>query len=101
MRTITVPMVFRALGITPSNELSWSVGSRVATIYAREYGCQPPKDNRPKTSGAGSHCFAIYPDTWAPMIRQIILAEKAAEDSQLDMFGAESDSTQSCQPSAT
>jgi hypothetical protein len=80
-------MVFRALGITPSNELTWSVGTRIATMYAREYGVQPPKDNRPKTNGPGSHCFALYPESWVERIKEIILAEQKAEQSQGDLFG--------------
>jgi len=83
---ITVMQVFGALGITPTNSQSWSVGSRVQAEYAREFGEQPPKDNRPKTGGAGSHCFALYPSTWHPRIAAIIRSIVAFERSQGDMF---------------
>ena len=69
---ITVPQVFRVMGIVPSNEEAWSVGARIATMYAEIYGEQPPKDNRPKTSGGGTHCFALYPPDWELRIREVI-----------------------------
>jgi hypothetical protein len=67
--TITVMQVFRKLGIAhPPPAVSWAVGSRIAHKFAREFGHQPPKDNAPKTNGAGSHCFAHYPDSYEPAI---------------------------------
>jgi len=79
--------VFRSLGIDPEPRLSWSVGSRIATMYKERYGDQPPKDNRPKTSGAGTHCFAIYPDDWRAEIEAEILAHEVARKNQGDLFG--------------
>ncbi len=83
---ITVPQIFRALGITPTPSQAWSVGSRIANAYASEFGQQPPKDNRPKTSGSGSHCFALYPTDYRPRIEQIIRATVNGEASQRGLF---------------
>ena len=85
--TITVMQVFKALGVQPDPKVSWSVGSRIAAAYAEEYGKQPPKENRPKTSGGGSHCFAIYPATWRRKIEKAIKDVVAFQRSQGDMFG--------------
>lgn len=84
---ITVPQVFAAMGITPTNEQSWSVGNRMQNLYKLEHDEQPPKDNRPKSSGHGSHCFALYPAEWRPKIEAEIRKLVAAERSQGDLFG--------------
>lgn len=88
---ITVMQVFAAMGIVPSCAVAWSVGAQMAAIYAEEFGEQPPKDNRPKTSGSGSHCFALYPPTWAGRIEEVIRASVAAERMQLDLFATDED----------
>jgi len=41
-------------------------------LYVDQFREQPPKDNRPKTSGTGSHCFALYPASWQPMIEKMV-----------------------------
>jgi hypothetical protein len=61
---ITVPDVARAMGVPLSRTLLWSVGGRIAAMYERAMGEAPPKGLRPKTTGAGSHCFALYPLSW-------------------------------------
>jgi hypothetical protein len=87
MQRITVIQVFRALGVEPSPDQSWSVGSRVATAYQRVMNEEPPKELRQKTSGSGSHCLAVYPSSWFDAIATEVLAVKAADDSQQDLFG--------------
>lgn len=79
---ITVPQVFAHLGIMPTNEQSWAVGNRMQHAYASEFGEQPPKDNRPKTNGGGSHCFALYPATWQPRIEAAIREVVKFNDAQ-------------------
>ena len=69
---ITVMQVFDAMNIKPDRRLSWSVGSIVANKFRDIHGHQPPKDNRPKTSGGGSHCFALYHRDWIPYITDVI-----------------------------
>jgi hypothetical protein len=86
MSGITVPQVFAAMGITPDNHQAWSAGARVAAMYVEQFGCQPPKDNRPKTRGGGSHCFAIYPATWERRIRAVITEIVQSERDQLGLF---------------
>jgi len=83
---ITVMQVFAALDVHPSPSVSWSVGTQVANMYALEYGAQPPKDNRPKTYGGGSHCFALYPPFWRERIERVIRATVEAAKSQGDLF---------------
>lgn len=83
---ITVMDVFRSMGIDPDPRDSWSVGAKMASAYAAEHGRQPPKDNRKKTSGAGTHCFALYPAEWAPRIEDAIRAICSEERQQGDLF---------------
>jgi hypothetical protein len=86
---ITVMQVFAYLGIQPTSSQSWAVGNRVAAMYANEFGEQPPKDNRPKTSGGGTHCFALYPRTWQERIARVINEVVDAEAAQQDLFKME------------
>lgn len=87
--TITVIQVFDALGVRPQREQSWSVGSRVAYLYRSEFGHEPPKANRPKTGGKGSHCFAIYPLSWFEKIAAIVRTVADVDRRQMDMFQEE------------
>lgn len=83
---ITVPQVAHAMGVELSNKAAWSVGAEMAARYFEEFGEQPPKDNRPKTKGSGSHCFALYPATWEPLIRRAIGAHVEAAKQQGSLF---------------
>ena len=83
---ITVMQVFAAMGLTPTNSQSWAVGLRAQAEYAKEFSEQPPKDNRPKTSGKGVHCFALYPATWRARIEVHIRDVMDADRKQGDMF---------------
>ncbi len=71
---ITVIQVFQHLGIIPDRSEAWSVGSRCAHQYRNEFGRWPRKENRQKTTGTGSHCFAIYPSAWQSRIASTIKA---------------------------
>jgi hypothetical protein len=88
---ITIIDVFRRLGLAPLKHETWAVGAAVRDRYQEIYGALPVKDNRPKTSGAGTHCFALYPESFAPIIEQVIGRMKIARDAQLDLFGNESE----------
>jgi hypothetical protein len=83
---ITTLEVFHLLGITPTNEQAWSVGNRMQAMYAAEFGEQPPKDNRPTTTGAGTHCFALYPASWRGRIERVVREVTDARRSQGDLF---------------
>jgi len=60
------------LGFEPEKSATWSAGGQLRHAYMSETGNLPPKDNRKKTSGAGTHCFAIYPDHWRKRAREIV-----------------------------
>ena len=70
--SITVMEVFRAMDIKPDSRSAWKVGGRVSAMYKNHFGVQPPKENRKKSSGTGSHCFAIYPRDWMDNIVKVI-----------------------------
>ena len=72
MATVTVIERFKRKGIETDKEVTWAVGARVSHRWVETYGQQPEKDLRQKTSGLGSHCLAIYPETWTPVIDETI-----------------------------
>jgi hypothetical protein len=86
---ITVIDVFRRLRLTPIKEETWAVGAAVRDRYQEITGSLPVKDNRPKTSGLGTHCFALYPESFEPIIVDVIGRMKIAKAAQLDLFGDE------------
>jgi hypothetical protein len=86
---ITITQVARSMGVELDNATAWSIGAGMADKYVREFGEQPPKELRPKTSGGGSHCFAVYPPTWESHIRRSIQAHADFTKQQLDMFSEE------------
>jgi hypothetical protein len=69
---ITVMDVFRSMRIHPTKSEAWSAGGRTARQYRRTYGVNPPKIDRPKTDGVGTHAFAGYPPKWRSVIKSII-----------------------------
>jgi len=88
---ITVMQVFSALGVRPTNEQAWGIGTRIAHLYNMEFGAEPPKALRPKTSGTGSHCFAIYPSEWFDRIAEVIQLYRLEDGKQDDLFGGTED----------
>ena len=87
MNGITVMQVFKSLGVNPEPTISWSVGSRMAQLWRDAEGREPTKELRPKTTGGGSHCFAIYPFDWRPAIERVIRETTDIAKSQGDLFG--------------
>lgn len=83
---ITVPEVARSMGAVLDSRQAWSVGSAIAAEYHKRCGMQPPKALRPKTSGSGTHCFAVYPPHWGPIIRRAIEAHLKSSARQPDLF---------------
>ena len=71
---ITIIDVMRARNVEPTSELTWAVGAEVRDEWERRHGALPDKDLRRKTNGGGTHCFAVYPVTFWPVIEGIILA---------------------------
>jgi len=84
--SITVVSVMKELGFRLQKEVTWAIGGRVRDIYAKQYGHLPPKELRNKTSGVGTHCFAIYPDNMRSTIEDIIREYKLEVDRQLPFF---------------
>lgn len=83
---ITVPQVARLMGVVLDNRTSWAIGTAMANTYQQEFGESPPKDNRPKTHGGGSHCFALYPAEWEQKIRDVIESHIEQQDRQNNLF---------------
>jgi len=83
---ITVPGVCKAMGVEPNPTMMWSVGVTMQNKYRQAYGCQPPKDNRPKTYEEGVHCFAIYPEHFRSTIEDAIRAYGCEQARQGDLF---------------
>ncbi len=83
---ITVIDVCRRIGIEPTSSLTWAVGAIVRDIYERRYGCLPEKDLRTKTNGPGSHCFAIYPESFASIIECEIRRQDCENQRQYELF---------------
>lgn len=84
---ITVPDVMRELDLDWTNEEAWHIGAAVRERWRQLHGSLPKKQLRKKTCGAGSHCFAIYPENFKPEIRRIVDMHTAAKAAQPDMFG--------------
>ena len=83
---ITVIEVARAMGLELSNDQAWSVGAAVRQRYQDAHGTLPPKALRPKTRGHGTHCFAVYPPSWRPVIQAAIEAEHPTTSPQGSFF---------------
>ena len=86
----TVVDLIRALGYEVENELSWAAGNRLRDAWIANTGDLPEKRLRQKTSGRGSHCFAIYPRRFWPEALEIVskMAEQlySARAAQLGLF---------------
>lgn len=90
MKASNVTVIDRvvALGIEPEKHLTWAVGDAVRAKWEALTDSAPTKALRRKTSGTGSHCFAIYPEEFASEIDGIVEtiaremhAEEAAQGS--------------------
>jgi hypothetical protein len=84
----TVGEVMQAMGIKPIKEITWPVGAAVRKLYEERYGIAPRKALRTKTSGTGTHDFAVYPPALVPDIEKIVRTHvearrRASEDSEL------------------
>jgi hypothetical protein len=85
-RWFTVMDVFRDLRFEPEPRISWAVGAEVRQRYEERYGELPRKVLRPKTSGAGSHCFALYPPEMRPVVETIVREHNPDNSAQGDLF---------------
>lgn len=85
MSQITVIDVFRSMGREPTPKHTWTVGTQVRLLYEKTTGFPPMKLLRPKTYSGGSHCFAIYPESWRATIREIIETLDTEEETQPEL----------------
>jgi hypothetical protein len=86
---ITVIDVIRDMGIETSNGLDWVVGSKMAHWYERHTKCAPVKDNRKKTNSGGSHCFALYHESYRERIESFVRATLFEAARQPELFSRE------------
>jgi len=92
---LTVHDVASRMGRELDDEVAWSVGTQIAAAWRRQTGTSPLKDLRSKKSGTGSHCFALYPPAFFPLMERIILAYRPPLAGQLDLFKASEPDPQS------
>lgn len=85
-RKITVTDVSRGMNLVMEKEVAWAVGAAVRDLYELKYGALPEKELRTKTSGGGTHCFAVYPERMRPEIARIIRRHKTESDRQGRLF---------------
>jgi hypothetical protein len=86
---ITIIQVAKSIGVDLDNSTAWSIGSEMAAAYVDAFGEQPPKELRPKTSGSGTHCFAVYPYSWRAKIIDSIKSRQLIAKSQKNLFDDE------------
>lgn len=91
---ITIIDVFRELGIETDKHLTWAAGDIAQYEYAERHERQPIKDNRRKTNGGGSHCFALYPVEWKPRLIEIVRGVASTPSAQMDLFRGDDRSPQ-------
>ncbi len=65
---------------------NWSLGAALREEYRRVHGRLPDKQLDNKQAGAGSHCFARYPDSFRDSAEQLIHAHMDFQARQGDMF---------------
>jgi hypothetical protein len=84
-RKISVIDVIRSMKVDPEPQLCWTVGALTREAWRSEYGELPEKQLRPKTSGGGTHCFAVYPASWRHRIAKFVSAYKTQAAKQGDL----------------
>lgn len=72
--------------LTMSKQQRWQLGAAARDRFIELTGRAPRKELRTKTSGAGSHCFAIYPREFEVELDALIDSYKAADDAQKKLF---------------
>tara|TARA_Y100000401_G_scaffold48082_1_gene37267 strand:+ start:604 stop:864 length:261 start_codon:yes stop_codon:yes gene_type:complete len=72
----------------PDNDkhMNWELGAALREGYRQAYGRLPPKQLATKASGAGSHCFAQYPDSFRGRAAELIELGMAAKSQQLSLI---------------
>jgi hypothetical protein len=78
----SVPQRVVHLGLEPTPELTWAAGAKVRDSWMELTGLEPARALRKKTSGTGSHVFAVYPPDFIEQADSIIM--KVAEEVEAD-----------------
>lgn len=87
MIEITIIDVMRSSGVRKIDpKLSWKIGTEVAKLWRSANGSLPKKVLSTKTSGAGSHCLACYPETLKPIIRLVVDKHAGCSAKQIPLF---------------
>ena len=86
MKFITVIDVFRDLDLEPIPEDTWAAGNAARDLSEATTGHLPPKALRPKTNESGSHCFAVYPESWREKLEEIVKLVARRRANQLRLF---------------
>ena len=85
-KRITVIDVFHDLDLEPIPEDTWAAGNAARDLYLDTTGHLPPKELRNKTNGPGSHCFAVYPESWREELEEIVRLVAKRRANQLRLF---------------
>lgn len=83
---VSIHDVAASRGLELDNDQAWEVGKIVEKKWTKLVGAQPHKDLRRKKQGPGSHCFALYPPSWIPVIEEAIFYVGAMAAAQCDLF---------------
>jgi hypothetical protein len=82
MNYVTVRDRLEAHGLSLDKIGMWKAGNTVRDLWLlhpRSHGKLPLKDLRPKATGRGSHCFAVYPAWFTDQIDSVVVALAAAQ----------------------
>tara|TARA_Y100000310_G_C20369726_1_gene662951 strand:- start:17 stop:313 length:297 start_codon:yes stop_codon:yes gene_type:complete len=83
---VTIPAMIAELKLKYTKRLAWAAGNLCRHRWQEMTGTLPTKELRQKTTGEGSHCFAVYPNTFRPEMRRVLVSLQAADDEQLRLF---------------
>lgn len=83
---ISVNEVAAEMGVDLPPAAAWSVGAIIRERYAARAGELPAKELRRKKSGAGSHCFAVYPEAMREEIARVIREHAPGTSPQGSLF---------------
>lgn len=76
--TLTIRDVADSMGINLTSRQAWHVGAAVRERHLADFDRLPVKELRPKASGTGTHCLAVYPASYQQVIRDAIKTVVAA-----------------------
>ena len=83
----SVSEICHAMGVELTSRDMVVVGAEARDAYEKQTGRLPEKALRPKATGRGSHCFAVYPEPFVEVIVAIIRRRRfgTARQRRLDL----------------